>query len=274
MKKILLLLAFFASVAIAEAQDIIITKDSERIEAQIIEISNDDVRFKRLDNLDGPDFILTAQKVASIVFANGDVFVFKERPKQPERSETGNDHQEDKVSSQLIETLQSSDNQIIASQETRVTYIGSDDAIKSGEDGSSIGFYIGGQKLTNKEYKELTKNTCPEAYRPFKKARIIDNTFTAIAVPAMVAGTAMLLYGEIKYLSGNDKNKGKTYLLAGAGTVAVPLILVLPMHSSSDRLKAKSANIYNQNCGDKMKGKEYSLSVGLAPNGVGFYFNF
>ena len=59
-----------------KAQDIIVTKDSERIDAKIIEVSEQEVKYKKHNNLDGPTFVLSTAKISSVIYANGNVQSF------------------------------------------------------------------------------------------------------------------------------------------------------------------------------------------------------
>ncbi|HIZ85561.1 MAG TPA: hypothetical protein IAC04_03625, partial [Candidatus Coprenecus stercoravium] len=59
MKKLLaLMLALTASLMIASAQDIIVLKNSERIDAKIVNVSSTEISYKKASYLDGPTFTL------------------------------------------------------------------------------------------------------------------------------------------------------------------------------------------------------------------------
>ena len=53
------------------AQDIIETIDAKRIEAKILEVSETEIKYKEIDNIEGPTFILSTNKIRSITYANG-----------------------------------------------------------------------------------------------------------------------------------------------------------------------------------------------------------
>jgi hypothetical protein len=53
------------------ALDLIILKDGNMIEAKIVEISPSEIRYKRINNLDGPTVIVPAVNVLSIRYENG-----------------------------------------------------------------------------------------------------------------------------------------------------------------------------------------------------------
>ncbi|WP_347281905.1 hypothetical protein [uncultured Alistipes sp.] len=77
MKKTLLFVwAALGVLASASAQDLIVRRDSARIEARVTEISPTEIRYKRASNPDGPTYVLPLGDVRSIRFANGEEEVF------------------------------------------------------------------------------------------------------------------------------------------------------------------------------------------------------
>lgn len=58
------------------AQDIIVTKESKKIEAKITEVTKTEIRYKELDNLDGPTFILNTDDIVTIIYATGKVVLY------------------------------------------------------------------------------------------------------------------------------------------------------------------------------------------------------
>ena len=53
------------------AQDLIILRDGNTIEAKVLEISPTEIRYKRIDHLDGPTIVIMAIDVLSIRYENG-----------------------------------------------------------------------------------------------------------------------------------------------------------------------------------------------------------
>jgi len=65
------------------AQDIIVTKDSKRIDAKVTEVNVDDIKYKRFDHLDGPTYTLPKNEIVTIVYQNGLIDTFEtEKPTQ------------------------------------------------------------------------------------------------------------------------------------------------------------------------------------------------
>lgn len=71
-KKAILLLAALCAVAVVVAQDRIVKRDAVQIEAKVLEIDAQTVRYKRFSNLDGPTYLLAIAEVDYILYANGE----------------------------------------------------------------------------------------------------------------------------------------------------------------------------------------------------------
>ena len=79
MKKKLTLIAFALIATMSLwAQDIIVTKDAQKIEAKILEVSTTEIRYKEFDYQDGPTFILSTDEIATITYGNGKVVVYNQ----------------------------------------------------------------------------------------------------------------------------------------------------------------------------------------------------
>ena len=68
MKKFLLISALmFVGAVAAWAQDVIVTRDSRKIEAVVLEISDSEVKYKKQSNPDGPTYVEKTSNIATIV---------------------------------------------------------------------------------------------------------------------------------------------------------------------------------------------------------------
>lgn len=85
MKKLLFVLfAVWCGAMTAEAQDLIVKTDASQVEARVLEISPDAVRYKRFSNPDGPTYVLPVAEIRYIRYANGEVeYYAKEVPAEP-----------------------------------------------------------------------------------------------------------------------------------------------------------------------------------------------
>lgn len=80
MKRFLLTITILVSGLTIFAQDIIVTKDAKRIDAKVLEINIDNVRYKDSQNPDGPIYTILKSDIASIVYENGQVETFSNQP--------------------------------------------------------------------------------------------------------------------------------------------------------------------------------------------------
>ena len=82
MKRTLLsLLLPLLCMAAMQAQDLITLRDGTDIEAKVLQVSPDEIKYKRTDNPDGPEFFLPTADVLLIRYANGANQVFDQARK-------------------------------------------------------------------------------------------------------------------------------------------------------------------------------------------------
>lgn len=71
-KAFLLLLAVLFGVTTAAAQDLIVKRDSTKVEANVLEVSTEVVRYKKYSYPEGPTYIVPVKDIAYIRYANGE----------------------------------------------------------------------------------------------------------------------------------------------------------------------------------------------------------
>ena len=71
MKKVLFIISL-AVAQLATAQDIIVTKQSEKIDAKIIKVTDTEIEYKKYNNLEGPTFSLSTSKINTIIYNDND----------------------------------------------------------------------------------------------------------------------------------------------------------------------------------------------------------
>lgn len=77
MKRIILFFLITSAWYIVEAQDFILTKKSEVIEAKVVEVGLNEVKYKKWNYLDGPNYSISKDAISKITYQNGDVEVFE-----------------------------------------------------------------------------------------------------------------------------------------------------------------------------------------------------
>ena len=68
---------FIAFACVCFAQDVIVTRDSRRINALVTQVNVDDVRFKYFDNQNGSTYMLQKKDILTILYQNGKVETFE-----------------------------------------------------------------------------------------------------------------------------------------------------------------------------------------------------
>ena len=71
-RAVLLLCAAFGGVLTAAAQDLIVKTDRSAVEARVMEITPETVRYKRFSNPDGPTYVIPVGDIEYIRYANGE----------------------------------------------------------------------------------------------------------------------------------------------------------------------------------------------------------
>ena len=77
MKKLFLLAVFMLIGLSLSAQDVIVRRNGQTVEAKVTEVNPDNVRYKRFDNPDGPTFTILISDIQSITYENGSTDVFE-----------------------------------------------------------------------------------------------------------------------------------------------------------------------------------------------------
>jgi len=71
MKYILLFILFICSSNIIKAQDTLSMRSGENILVKVIEVGTSEVKYKKLNNLNGPDFSMLKSDLLMIKYENG-----------------------------------------------------------------------------------------------------------------------------------------------------------------------------------------------------------
>ena len=62
---------FFLCAKALLSQDIITLKTNEEIKAKVLEINDEEIKYKRFENLEGPQYTLKLSKVLKVRYENG-----------------------------------------------------------------------------------------------------------------------------------------------------------------------------------------------------------
>lgn len=265
MKKKLTLIAFalIATVSLW-AQDIIVTKDAQKIEAKILEVSKTEIKYKEKDNQNGPTFILETKEISSIIYSNGKVVVYNQ-----EATSTSNKESEDKktqVSTQIEEqTIKATSEQATATSPTS--------ASQSGRIYRDNGSYMYNDTyISSREVVRILQKENESAYKQWQKG---DGMSIGGAVCSGIGlGLALGSIYPFIYM-GKSKNVTEIYHwgMAGIGLVSaggVSAIVGVGLLIGAIAKYNKAIDIYNS----KYDQAAVQLQWHVAPTEVGLALVF
>ncbi len=71
MKKLIIIIASIAFIKAAKSQDLLVTKDSSRLQTNIVEIQSENIKYKMAKNPGGPTYVIAKSNVVYITYQNG-----------------------------------------------------------------------------------------------------------------------------------------------------------------------------------------------------------
>lgn len=246
MKKLFTLFLCIICATMMYAQDIIITKDSKRIEAKIIEVTTTTVKYKKWSYQDGPDIYEAKSNIAAIMWGNGEVEAFNVETEKKEVA--------------TIDTIvEKKHNTVIAKTESNNYVVGTGSlSLVRLEDGD---YMCDGKIIAKENIKEFYANNCYDAYLMYKKA----NTTSTVAWTLLGVGLGCTLGGSLACIG--DIGTGLSFLITGL----IADIACIPFACVSVKQNNKAMDIYNQRCSKK---EVATINFGTTTNGIGFVLKF
>lgn len=241
---ILLLLAITSSLSLA--QDIIITKDKERILAKILEVSMDDVKYKKFTYQNGPIFTLDIDKILTIAYENGEVEVYDEKFIQEKNERVLAQAEALRQKEAMYGTFVKEDDFYYLCYDSKIT------------------------KMDEKAYLQFIEQNCPEAYKKWTEGYTLWNAgwgllSSGLALGILV-GTPLCAVGKAKH-NENCRGIGTIFTTVGALATAgsIPLFIVGGIK------KNNSYEEYNDHC---KQTDEFYIVLQTNSNGIGLALNF
>jgi len=62
------------------AQDTIVKRDDSRVVTKILEVHDDEIHYKKFNNLEGPTYVIETTKITRIIYENGEVETYDVKP--------------------------------------------------------------------------------------------------------------------------------------------------------------------------------------------------
>lgn len=284
------------------AQDIIVTTDSKKIEAKILEVSDSEIKYKEKDYLEGPTFVMSTNKISSVLYSNGKVVLYNQSPaaekkEEPQQVQIQTEQQvipsAASIDENTAELLLLSGNiltvQITDIQRKHVAYILNGKAYTMpASQIEKVRFILSGQERTfndneNAEtqddiYHHILTRSGNTYYYDGKSMR--GSTYATFlskncrqAHQTYSSGHNVAIAGWVLFGIGVGLDVGFSWWLPyswvpalGCEIACIPTLITgyVRMHQSVD--------IYNMSCSNK-KSQAY-WSINASQNGIGFAYNF
>lgn len=251
MKRILFLAVAVIAALTATAQDLIVTRNGQRIDAKIIEVSSTEIRYKEWTNQEGPTFVLRSDELNTIIYQNGTVKTFDHSSATP------------------------------TNYNSSVTYTGTSAAASSipygmiTKDDNDI-YVLGNKRMSESEYVDFIRQNCKEAYDYYDSGVSLWNggwKLFGLGVGFTLGGAIWYCVGMYCFDPWETSWKALVYggyTLMGLGGLAttgsVPCLIVGGIR------KNNSHNIYNEQCAKQQMAVEFGIQP--SPGGLGLAIKF
>ena len=256
MKKILSLFFLLCAVCSISAKDVIVKKNADVVEAKILEVSSDEIKYKKLSNPKGPTFTISISDVSTVIYENGEVESFtKKEPTKDEKVVENNTTNNNTT----MGSIANNDN----TMDTNILY-----PIIVGKSN----YEMNGKVMTRKDVEAFLKDNCATAYNKWADGTMkltAGYTFASCGVTCCIISIA----AGSRYANSNYTN-----VTAGAIRTACLIvglssdIAAIPFLISGSKCRQKSINIYNENCATK--NSSFEMKMNFKGNGLGLSMSF
>lgn len=289
MKKFLLIIIAMIcgvlQVLAAANYDLIIKTNSEKIEALIQEVSETELRYKKVGNPNGPVYVVKISEISTIIYANGEVEVMDQKSASQPSSQAQTASQ---GSSRVMDVLAQMEVQKQAEPTSSATTASSRPVVifpehQMRKEGNI--YYLGKKPMTRDEMLQFMQENCDKAYKQYLKNRKLERAGWALfgVGPGIAVGGGILNYWVSKsrrephpvYTTDSyDMLNALSFAMAGVGggifVASIPMICVGAVRKNNVH---KAYNIW---CAEEDNPTsalfEFNLTSGV--NGFGVAMNF
>lgn len=263
MKKIFLLTLLFLSAYVATSQDIIVTKQSERIDCKVEEISETEIKYRPKTNPTGPLMVINASKVATIMFENGQVYSPSTVDESPATDEQQEAQPQNSVVSQPEQVQKVKQVEFVPGLPIYHTK-GNTVSVKRFK---TEKYWHSDQYMNEEEYKQFIKLHRDDAWRVYRRHRVWGGILGWGGLGAVVLNTCLT---PVYLFTGDGYSSGKLVaLLVTEGVFLSSMTVGFILWNSAGRASVKK---FNSTCG--LPDYKTTLSLNAAPTGFGLTLNF
>ena len=289
-KKILLLLLMAGQFMAGSAKDVIVLNSSGSIEAKILEVTPTEVKYKKLNYLDGPTFVIYKSDIRTITYGNGDVESFTQKEEKSTVVESTSNSGSASVNTSANVSTSANDSVSATATVSANTLapIDSEENISPKEeptypmlDRVKGQYVLGDLTMDKKEYGRFLYTNCPIAYQKWQSGTKRVKRGWTLAITGltceMMSTISFISYAKSEHyhVKGGYYTYNDGALALGIATL-VPAVLLettaVPLLVTGYVSRRKSIGLYNEQCAPKNSAFEFRLS--LKGNGLGLSLNF
>lgn len=269
------------------AKDVIVMKSSDSIEAKILEVTPTEVKYKKMNYLDGPTFIILKSEISKITYGNGDVESFVQKEEKSAVLESTSDIANTGTEADTSTTTANTEANTTVSTST-ILPVDSAESVSEEEapsypmlDRIRGQYVLGDMTMDKKEYGKFLYVNCPIAYEKWQSGSKRVKSGWTLAITGftceMMSTISFISYAKSEryHAKGDYYTYNDGALVLGIATLAPAVLLetaAIPLLVTGYVSRRKSIGLYNEQCAPK--NSAFDLRLNLKGNGLGLTLNF
>ena len=287
-KKALLLLLMAGQFMAGSAKDVIVLNSSDSIKAKILEVTPTEVKYKKLNYLDGPTFVIHKSDIRTITYGNGDVESFVQKEEKNVAVDSTSNSATASANTTASVSASANDSATATITASTLPPIDSEKSIASKEEPSypmldriKGKYVLGDLTMDKKEYGKFLYANCPIAYEKWQSGSKRVKSGWTLAITGftceMISTISFISYAESEHyhVKGGYYTYNDGALALGIATM-VPAVLLettaIPLLVTGYVSRRKSIGLYNEQCAPK--NSAFDLRLNMKGNGLGLTLNF
>ena len=287
-KKALLLLLMAGQFMAGSAKDVIVLNSSDSIKAKILEVTPTEVKYKKLNYLDGPTFVIHKSDIRTITYGNGDVESFVQKEEKNVAVDSTSNSATASANTTASVSASANDSATATISASTLPPIDSEKSIAPKEEPSypmldriKGKYVLGDLTMDKKEYGKFLYANCPIAYEKWQSGSKRVKSGWTLAITGftceMISTISFISYAESEHyhVKGGYYTYNDGALALGIATM-VPAVLLettaIPLLVTGYVSRRKSIGLYNEQCAPK--NSAFDLRLNMKGNGLGLTLNF
>lgn len=287
-KKALLLLLMAGQFMAGSAKDVIVLNSSDSIKAKILEVTPTEVKYKKLNYLDGPTFVIHKSDIRTITYGNGDVESFVQKEEKNVAVDSTSNSATASANTTASVSASANDSATATITASTLPPIDSEKSIAPKEEPSypmldriKGKYVLGDLTMDKKEYGKFLYANCPIAYEKWQSGSKRVKSGWTLAITGftceMISTISFISYAESEHyhVKGGYYTYNDGALALGIATL-VPAVLLettaIPLLVTGYVSRRKSIGLYNEQCAPK--NSAFDLRLNMKGNGLGLTLNF